>query len=72
MASNDPQFEEKAAAIIGLYLNPPQNAAVFCVVRRARFRPWVGLIDAYLCRRDVRRNTDSNTIATGHYRCTRR
>ena len=31
MASNDPQFEEKATAIIGLYLNPPQNAAVFCV-----------------------------------------
>jgi transposase len=31
MASNDPQFEEKAAAIIGLYLNPPHNAAVFCV-----------------------------------------
>src|SRR5271166_369561 len=31
MASNDPQFEEKAAAIIGLYLNPPQNAAAFCV-----------------------------------------
>src|SRR3984885_3012215 len=28
---NDPQFEEKAAAIIGLYLHPPQNAAVFCV-----------------------------------------
>ncbi|HEV8412090.1 MAG TPA: hypothetical protein VGQ49_00755 [Bryobacteraceae bacterium] len=31
IASNDPQFAEKAAAIIGLYLNPPQNAAVFCV-----------------------------------------
>ena len=31
MASDDPQFEQKAAAIIGLYLNPPQNAAVFCV-----------------------------------------
>src|SRR6476659_10366725 len=31
LASNDPQFEEKAAAIIGLYLNPPHNAAVFCV-----------------------------------------
>ncbi len=31
MASNDPLFEEKAAAIIGLYLDPPQNAAVFCV-----------------------------------------
>ena len=31
MASNDPQFEQKAADIIGLYLDPPQNAAVFCV-----------------------------------------
>jgi len=31
MASDDPDFESKAAAIIGLYLNPPQHAAVFCV-----------------------------------------
>jgi transposase len=31
MASNDPQFEAKATDIIGLYLNPPQHAAVFCV-----------------------------------------
>ena len=31
MASNDPNFEAKAADIIGLYLNPPQHAAVFCV-----------------------------------------
>lgn len=31
MASNDPDFESKAADIIGLYLNPPQHAAVFCV-----------------------------------------
>jgi transposase len=31
MASNDPHFETKAADIIGLYLNPPQHAAVFCV-----------------------------------------
>jgi transposase len=29
--STDPAFEEKAADIIGLYLNPPQHAAVFCV-----------------------------------------
>ena len=29
--TNDPQFEQKAADIIGLYLNPPQHAAVFCV-----------------------------------------
>lgn len=31
MASNDPDFERKAADIIGLYLNPPQHAAIFCV-----------------------------------------
>ena len=31
MASDDPDFETKAADIIGLYLNPPQHAAVFCV-----------------------------------------
>jgi len=31
MASNDPDFERKAADIIGLYLDPPQHAAVFCV-----------------------------------------
>src|SRR5580693_3927706 len=31
MASNDPDFENKAADIIGLYLHPPQHAAVFCV-----------------------------------------
>ncbi len=31
LSSNDPDFETKAADVIGLYLNPPQNAAVFCV-----------------------------------------
>lgn len=31
MASNDPDFETKAADIIGLYIKPPQHAAVFCV-----------------------------------------
>lgn len=29
--SNDPDFEKKAAEIIGLYMNPPQHAAVFCI-----------------------------------------
>jgi transposase len=31
MVSNDPEFETKAADVIGLYLNPPAHAAVFCV-----------------------------------------
>jgi hypothetical protein len=31
LRSTDPNFEEKAAEIIGRYLDPPQHAAVFCV-----------------------------------------
>jgi transposase len=31
MASDDPDFETKAADVLGLYLNPPAHAAVFCV-----------------------------------------
>jgi transposase len=31
MASSDPDFETKAADVIGLYLHPPAHAAVFCV-----------------------------------------
>ena len=31
MASDDPEFETKAADILGLYLHPPQHAAVFCI-----------------------------------------
>jgi transposase len=29
--SNDPHFEEKLCDVVGLYLNPPENAVVFCV-----------------------------------------
>ena len=46
MASDDPEFEEKAADVIGLYLNPPVHAAVFCVDEKsaiqARDRPGSG------------------------------
>ncbi len=35
MTSYDPDFETKAADIPGLYLRPPQHAAVFCVDDRA-------------------------------------
>ena len=31
MVSDDPEFESKAADILGLYLHPPQHAAVFCI-----------------------------------------
>lgn len=35
LTSNDPDFETKAADAMGLYLNPPQNAAVFSVDEKA-------------------------------------
>jgi hypothetical protein len=31
MASDDPDFESKAADIIGFYLGPPTHGAIFCV-----------------------------------------
>jgi transposase len=31
LTSPDPDFETKAADILGLYLNPPEHAAVFCL-----------------------------------------
>jgi len=31
MASDDPDFERKADDVIGLYVDPPQHAAVICV-----------------------------------------
>lgn len=38
MASNDPNFEKKAADVIGLYVNPPQHAAVFCVDEKSHIQ----------------------------------
>jgi hypothetical protein len=60
MTSDDPEFEEKAADIIGLYLKPPVHAAVFCVdawPRRARFYRAKNLRSVVIAppRRDLRR-----------------
>ena len=34
--STDPLFVEKVYDVVGLYLNPPEMAVVFCVTRNAR------------------------------------
>ena len=44
MLSEDPDFEKKAADIIGLYLNPLDHAAVFCVDERLQSKPWTAWI----------------------------
>jgi transposase len=38
MASDDPDFESKAADIIGLYLNPPRHAAIFCLDEKSHIQ----------------------------------
>src|SRR5215470_15908226 len=36
--SNDPKFAEKLEAIVGLYLNPPEHAMVFCVDEKSQIQ----------------------------------
>jgi len=36
--SPDPEFEAKQAAIIGLYMNPPENALVLCVDEKSQIQ----------------------------------
>jgi len=36
--SNDPKFISKLEDVVGLYMNPPENALVFVLTRKARFR----------------------------------
>lgn len=36
--SNDPQFAEKLEAVVGLYLNPPEHAMVFCVDEKSQIQ----------------------------------
>lgn len=38
MVSDDPDFEAKATDIIGLYLNPPENAVVLCVDEKTQIQ----------------------------------
>ena len=37
--STDPQLEAKIRDVVGLYLNPPDNAVVVCIDEKARSRP---------------------------------
>jgi hypothetical protein len=69
MASDDPDFELKAADIIGLYVKPPQHAAVFCVDEKTaiqaldRLDPVLPLSPGRLERHGL------STTATAPFRC---
>jgi transposase len=36
--SNDPQFVEKLTDVVGLYLNPPEHALVFCIDEKSQIQ----------------------------------
>jgi transposase len=69
MASNDPQFEQKAAAIIGLYLEPPQNAAVFCIDEKSAIQALDRLDQRLPLSPAGRRSMGSNITGTERSRC---
>jgi hypothetical protein len=64
MASNDPAFEEKAVDIIGLYLDPPQHAAISASVKRPPCGPWIASIQRRPRRRGAPSVMDSSTTGT--------
>ena len=72
MASNDPLFEQKAADIIALYMNPPQHAAVFCVDEKTAIQALDRLDPRLPLSPDARNGTDSNTIAMERFPSMRR
>ena len=39
--SPDPLLIEKVRDIVGLYMNPPEHAVVFCVDEKPRSKPWI-------------------------------
>ena len=38
--SNDPRFEEKLVDVVGLYVDPPARAAVFCFDEKTQCQRW--------------------------------
>ena len=50
IVSNDPDFGSQAADVIGLYLNPPAHAAVFCVDEKTAPQASDAAAVAWTCR----------------------
>lgn len=71
MASDDPDFERKAADVIGLYLNPPQHAAVFCVDEKTAIQASTVWTPCCRCLPDVPSATGSSITGMARCRCMR-
>ena len=71
MASDDPEFESKAADILGLYLYPPQHAVVFCVDEKTAIQALDVSIPSCLSRPDAPNVTASSTTDMARSLCMR-
>ena len=69
LRSTDPDFETKAADVIGLYLDPPQHAIVSASTRRRRFRRSTGSIHCCHSRLRAQNGTGSSITGTAPRRC---
>jgi hypothetical protein len=65
MTSDDPGFEAKAADVIGLYLNPPQDAAVFSLDEKTQVQALDRLDPVLPLHRGDSNDTVSSTTGTG-------
>src|SRR6187549_1357194 len=72
MLSDDPDFEQKAPDVIGLYLNPPKRAVVVAVDEKTAIQALDRLDPVLPLSPGARNATGSSTTATGRCRCTRR
>jgi len=65
LASDDPDFESKAADIIGLYLAHLSMQRCSASTKRLRFRHWIGSTRCCRFRRDGQNDMVSSTTVTG-------
>lgn len=75
LASDDPDFERKAADVIGLYLNPPQHAAVLCVDGKSAiqaFKRWIDWTRCFRSRPAALSATGMSITGTGRFHSTLR
>ena len=71
MTSDDPDFEFKAADIVGLYLRSPRHAAVFCVDEKTAIQALDRLDPVLPLPPDVLSATDLSITGMEHCPCTR-
>ena len=72
MQSDDPDFETKAADVIGLYINPPDHAAVFAVDDKTAIQALDCLDPVLPLSPGAPSATVFSTIGTARSRCWRR